>query len=538
MSVIRKKPFIQSVIDTLSGEELSALTTVLNSGGNNVNVSLVTGNFEKGEGKTITSSITPVYIELELNKFYSAILIWNASYCVAVAYHRFPDVRIFKINATAKTYEVINEPCDINELRRVVEVASVEAGQITSAVSNVNYDTDDKAITKTIDGETTEVVSASTLKTDMGLDNVTNNAQVKGLASGTTQGNLVSWGADGYTVADSGKSVVTSIGANPTDAQIPTALAVKSKLDDKANKTEAVTSVSFDTSNHKLTKTINSVSSDVLEFSTSIGSNPTNAEVPTSLAVKNLVDALPSPMIFKGTVGSSGTVEWANLPSASSSNEGFTYKVITANASGVVCEVGDTIISNGSSWVVIPSGDEPSGTVTNVATGSGLSGGPITSSGTISLATAYGDTVNPYGAKNKNKVLAGPDGSSGHTADAVPSFRELVANDIPDLSGTYYSTSNPNGYTSNTGTVTNVALSVPTGLSVSGSPITSSGTLAISLASGYTIPTADANGCITSPQGYLTTAPTQANPYGLIKVVLTSEPATYYSGYEYIIVSE
>jgi hypothetical protein len=39
------------------------------------------------------------------------------------------------------------------------------------------------------------------------------------------------------------------------------------------------------------------------------------------------------------------------------------------------------------------------------------------------------------------------------------------------------------------GTVTSVDLSVPTGLSVSGNPITSSGTLAISLASGYTIPT-------------------------------------------------
>ena len=41
------------------------------------------------------------------------------------------------------------------------------------------------------------------------------------------------------------------------------------------------------------------------------------------------------------------------------------------------------------------------------------------------------------------------------------------------------------------GTVTSVALTVPTGLSVSGSPITSSGTLAVSLASGYTIPTTE-----------------------------------------------
>lgn len=40
-----------------------------------------------------------------------------------------------------------------------------------------------------------------------------------------------------------------------------------------------------------------------------------------------------------------------------------------------------------------------------------------------------------------------------------------------------------------TGTVTSVAVTVPTGLSVTGTPITTSGTLAISLASGYSIPT-------------------------------------------------
>lgn len=44
-------------------------------------------------------------------------------------------------------------------------------------------------------------------------------------------------------------------------------------------------------------------------------------------------------------------------------------------------------------------------------------------------------------------------------------------------------------YTTNTGTVTSVAVTVPTGLSVSGTPITSSGTFAISLAAGYSIPT-------------------------------------------------
>jgi len=41
------------------------------------------------------------------------------------------------------------------------------------------------------------------------------------------------------------------------------------------------------------------------------------------------------------------------------------------------------LVSNGSSWILIPSGDEPSGTVTSVETGVGLTGGSITSSGTI-----------------------------------------------------------------------------------------------------------------------------------------------------------
>ena len=39
------------------------------------------------------------------------------------------------------------------------------------------------------------------------------------------------------------------------------------------------------------------------------------------------------------------------------------------------------------------------------------------------------------------------------------------------------------------GSVTSVAMTVPTGLTVSGSPITTSGTLAVSLQSGYSIPT-------------------------------------------------
>jgi hypothetical protein len=103
------------------------------------------------------------------------------------------------------------------------------------------------------------------------------------------------------------------------------------------------------------------------------------------------------------------------------------------------------------------------GTVTSVAatagTGITISGSPITTSGTLTITNSAPDQV---------VTLTG----AGATT----------------ISGTY-----PNftitSVISGTGTVTSVDLSVPTGLTVSGNPITTSGTLAIALASGYVIPT-------------------------------------------------
>ena len=76
------------------------------------------------------------------------------------------------------------------------------------------------------------------------------------------------------------------------------------------------------------------------------------------------------------------------MPAAAEKNKGHTYKVITnhtADTKCPACKVGDMIISNGSAWVVIPSGDEPSGTVTSIKAGTGLTGGTITTSGTIEI---------------------------------------------------------------------------------------------------------------------------------------------------------
>lgn len=142
---------------------------------------------------------------------------------------------------------------------------------------------------------------------------------------------------------------------------------------------------------------------------TSIGSSPTDKQYPSAKAVKDYIDALPEPMVFKGSLGTGGTI--TALPAAAASNEGFTYKVITAGTyQGIAADVGDTFISDGATWVLIPSGDEPSGTVTSVAaTGSNgikITGSPITSSGTIAIAgTNVSQTANGMmSAEDKKKL--------------------------------------------------------------------------------------------------------------------------------------
>lgn len=71
------------------------------------------------------------------------------------------------------------------------------------------------------------------------------------------------------------------------------------------------------------------------------------------------IDNLPLPMVFKGSLGTGGTI--STLPTASSENEGYVYIVITDGTyAGQVAKAGDTFVSDGSAWVLIPSADEPS----------------------------------------------------------------------------------------------------------------------------------------------------------------------------------
>jgi len=93
------------------------------------------------------------------------------------------------------------------------------------------------------------------------------------------------------------------------------------------------------------------------------------------------------------------------------------------------------------------SGTYPNFTISNTGVTSVGVVAPVATTGgttpTISLASGYGDTLNPYASKTANYVLAAPNGSAG-----VPTFRAIVAADIPTLN------QNTTGTASNvTGTV-------------------------------------------------------------------------------------
>lgn len=120
----------------------------------------------------------------------------------------------------------------------------------------------------------------------------------------------------------------------------------------------------------------------------------------TEQYVADAIEALPSPMVFKGSLGTDGTI--TTLPNAVKANTGHTYKVITDNTySGQKAKTGDMFISDGSKWVYIPSADEEGGVTSvnvSVPTGLSVSGVPITTSGTIAITNEVGYSI-PTDAK-------------------------------------------------------------------------------------------------------------------------------------------
>ena len=134
------------------------------------------------------------------------------------------------------------------------------------------------------------------------------------------------------------------------------------------------------------------------------------------------------------------------------------------------------------------------GTGGNIAAWSGsgtsvtLTDAPITYSGSN---TTFAGTI---AASNLSGTNTGDQDLSPYAPLASPTFTgsprsvtpATASNDTSVATTAYVKAQ---GYSTTAGTVTSVAMTVPTGLTVSGTPITTSGTLAVVFASGYSIPT-------------------------------------------------
>jgi len=186
-----------------------------------------------------------------------------------------------------------------------------------------------------------------------------------------------------------------------------------------------------------------------------------------------------------------------NLPTASATNRGALsaadWTTFNSKGSGTVTSVSGTagrVTSTGGATPVI---DLASGVATPGTTGSATLV-PVVTIDTYGRVTSITTAANPQGTVTSVTGTA-PVVSSGGTTPAI-SMAAATASVNGYLTSTDWTTFNSKG----SGSVTSVAATVPSFLSVAGSPITTSGTLAISY-SGTALPVANGGTGVTASSG-------------------------------------
>jgi hypothetical protein len=351
---------------------------------------------------------------------------------------------------------------------------SLTSGNVTTALGYTPYDATNPSAYITSSALTPYLTSATAATTYQPLDgDLTAIAALAGTAGivRKTAANTYTLDTATYLTGITSGQVTTALGFTPYNATNPAGYTTN---------TGTVTGV---------TGTAPIVSSGGVAPAISISAATTSAAGSMSAADKTKLDGIATSannyVLPKATATALGGVEVFDA----------TVQTVAANAVtstaartyGVQLNAADQMVVN-VPWVDTAG----SGTVTSVAgtgTVSGLTlSGTVTTSGNLTLGGTLSVTASNFASQTANTILAAPTGVAG-----VPTFRAIVAADIPTLNqnttgtaanvtGTVaianggtgsttaanaltalgaYPATNPNSYTSNTGTVTGVTGTAP-----------------------------------------------------------------------------
>ena len=274
---------------------------------------------------------------------------------------------------------------------------TAETAQATadSKVTIVSWDATNKKLTKTINGSTTDIVAGSTILSGLTKAQVTS---ALGYTPPTEDTNTTYSLTQDST--DKHKFTLSGTDGSSVTVTIPDNNTTYTFAEGTTNGTFTVTPSGGSTQTVKIHGLGNAAYKGISDTYSS-----TSTDAISGKGVAAALASLPTPMVFKGSLGTGGTI--TTLPTASASNNGHSYKVITNGTyAGVSAKAGDMFISDGTQWVYIPSADEPSGTVTSIGitNGGGLSvsGSPITTSGTITISHA--DTSSQASVNNSGRT--------------------------------------------------------------------------------------------------------------------------------------